>query len=53
MALDHSQATTAIAIPTTTICQSSPVKRSLLSEIRHRVPVGCLGVDVVTAQGSF
>src|SRR6266481_4977371 len=50
MAFDQSQATTAIAIPTTTICQKSPARRSWLSEMRNRLRRAGSGVDAVTAQ---
>jgi hypothetical protein len=52
-AFDQSQATIAIAMPTTTICQKSPARRSSLSEMRRRLGRAGSGVDVVTAQGSF
>src|ERR1700733_3215942 len=50
MAFDQSQATTATARPTTTICQTSPVRRSRVSGMRSRVRRAGSGVNVVTAQ---
>jgi hypothetical protein len=44
---------TATAIPTTTICQTSPVICWRFSEKRGTRRRGSLGVDIVTAQGSF
>src|SRR6266481_6123639 len=39
-----------MAIPTTTICQKRPARRSWLSEMGNRLRRAGAGVDVVTAQ---
>src|ERR1700737_2330801 len=52
-AFDQSQATTATAMATTTICQNNPAKRWSFKERRQRLDGGGRVGDVVTAQGSF
>ena len=47
-AFDHSQATMATAIPTTTTCQSRPFRRCRFHGVR-RMRRGISGVDIVTA----
>src|SRR5436309_15304756 len=50
MAFDQSQATSAIAMPTTTICQTSPMSRSRVSGLCDRLRRAGSGVEIVTAQ---